>query len=393
MRITAYSGSVDLHSLLIAIITLLTVLAISTSLSRWLGLGTVLAMLGAGVVLGPFGFQITAEVDRLREFTELSVVVLMFSIGLEMEPKKLWSMRRLVFGLGTLQLLITAALLAGVFFLRDDQLPIGILAGLGLALSSTALGVQLLKERKEIDTPHGQATFAVLLLQDMAIVPLIALLPLLGGDTAHGAPLGVRLLQIVGVVAGILALGRWVLPLVLRHQHGFDNMKGFGALVFLAIFGSAFAAEWAGISMALGAFLVGMMLADSIFMPRISKLVHPLKHVMLDLFFIAVGMSIDLGLLANQGVRTAVTVVMIVIVKAGTLYLLGRWFSLGHGGSLRMAAMLSQAGEFGFVLFGSATAAGVISPYMFNIAILVIALSMTLTPFLLKAADRLAKRA
>jgi glutathione-regulated potassium-efflux system protein KefB len=367
---------------------LLAVTAISTSLSRWLGLGSVLAMLAAGIALGPFGFQIARDVERLRNFAELGVVLLMFAIGLEMRPGKLWAMRRLVFGLGILQLFGTATLIAAFIFLRGSNLALSILGGFGLALSSTAVGMKLMKERVESGTRYGQAAFAILLLQDLAIVPLLALIPLLAGTSAtHPISAGLRLVQVVCVLAGLIVVGRWILPQALRFQQRFNNSRGFGALVFLAIVGAAVAAEWAGLSMALGAFLTGMMLSGSEYQARIDKIVRPLRRVLLDLFFIAVGMSVDLRLLAERGLETIIVVLVIVSLKALAVYLLGRSFRLGHVGALRMAALLSQAGEFGFVLFGAAIAAGVADKYVFDIAVLVIALSMALTPLLLRLVD------
>jgi glutathione-regulated potassium-efflux system ancillary protein KefC len=382
----------NLHSLLLAVVTLLAVLVVATWLSRWLGLGAVLALLAAGVALGPSGFEIAPDVERLRGFTELGVVLLMFAIGLEMEPRKLWAMRSLVFGLGVIQVVGTGVLLAGCLALRGVGAATSVLGGLGLALSSTAMGMQLLSERGETATPHGRASFAILLLQDLAIVPLLAVVPLLASGGAAGeASFTLRLERVVLVLAALVVLGRWLLPLALgREQRGGDR-RGFAALVLLAVLGAALAAEWAGLSMALGAFLTGVLLAGSELQPRIEGIVDPLKQALLDLFFIAVGMSIDLHLLAERGLGIAVTVLAIVALKGVALYGLGRWFRLGHGGALRMAALLSQAGEFGFVLFGAAVVAGVFSAYAFNIVVLVIALSMALTPLLLKAVDAMAR--
>lgn len=300
-------------------------------------------------------------------------------------------MRRLVFGLGVLQVVGTAALLAGLLLLRAGGVTGSVIGGLGLALSSTAMGMQLLTERGELNTPYGEASFAILLLQDLAIVPLLALVPFLGSRGAEGGlSLAQRLVQVGTVLAALFALGRWLLPVALRYQHRSGDARSFAALVFLAILGSALAAEWAGLSMALGAFLTGMLLSQSEFQSRIDSLVRPLKRALLDLFFISVGMSIDVGLLADRGLQMALTVMILVLLKACALYALARWFKLGHAGALRMAALLSQAGEFGFVLFGAGAAAGVITAYAFNIAVLVIALSMTLTPPLLKGADAVA---
>jgi glutathione-regulated potassium-efflux system protein KefB len=369
-------------------VILLAVLAVTSALSRWLGLGSVLALLAAGLALGPSGFRIAPDVERLRTFAELGVGLLMFTIGLEMEPRRLWAMRRLVFGLGVLQLAVTGAVLASLLLLRAGGIAPSLLGGLGLALSSTAIGMQLLTERSETDTSYGRASFAILLLQDLAVVPLLALVPLLSPGGATGeVSLALRLARVGIVLSAVLGLGGWLLPLVLRWQNRSGDSRGFAALIFLAILGSALAAEWAGLSMALGAFLTGTMLSQSEFQHRIDGLVQPLKHALLDLFFIAVGMSIDLGLLADRGVQTAVTVLLVVALKALALYGLARWFRLGHAGALRIAALLSQVGEFGFVLFGSAAAEYLITPYVFNIAVLVIALSMTLTPLLMKGAD------
>src|SRR5262249_1223313 len=232
-----------------------------------------------------------------------------------------------------------------------------------------------------------EASFAILLLQDLAIVPLLALVPLLAGrSAAGGAAFGLRLAQVTTVLAAVIIAGRWVLPFVLRRL---DDAHGFVAVVLLAILRAALGADWAGLSMALGAFVLGMQLSGSAFQQRIEAIVGPLKHALLDLFFIAVGMSLDVGLLAERGAQMAVSVVCILALKAATLYAIARWFQLGHGGALRMAAIHSQAGEFGFVPLGAAQVAGVIDDYEFNIAMLGIGVSMTATPLLLSAADAL----
>jgi glutathione-regulated potassium-efflux system protein KefB len=293
-----------------------------------------------------------------------------------------------VFGLGTLQLLVTGALVAGFLALRGTDWRASMLGGLGFALSSTAIGMQLLEERRETTTPVGEASFAILLLQDLAIVPLLALVPLLAGQTAaEDAAFGLRLARVTIVLAAVVVAGRWVLPFVLRRR--VDDVHGFVAVVLLAILGAALAAEWAGLSMALGAFVLGMMLSSSALQERIEAIIGPLKHALLDLFFIAVGMSLDVGQLAERGGRMAVSVLCILGLKAATLYGLARGFQLGHAGALRMAAMLSQAGEFGFVLFGAAHVAGVIDDEEFQLALLGIGVSMALTPLLLNGADAL----
>src|SRR5689334_8351001 len=204
------------HDLIVNMGTLLAVVAVATTLSRWLGLGSVLAMLLAGIALGPFGFAIAPNVARVRGFSELGVVLLLFTIGLEMEPRRLWAMRRLVFGLGTLQVLVTGALVGPFIWFRGVEWRASVVGGLGLALSSTAIAMQFLEERRQSHTPEGRATFAILLLQDLAIVPLLALVPLLAGQSTNDHGLGMRLLMVLGVLAGAVVVGRWVLSFVLR---------------------------------------------------------------------------------------------------------------------------------------------------------------------------------
>jgi glutathione-regulated potassium-efflux system ancillary protein KefC len=381
---------VTAHDLMINVVTLLAVVAVATTLSRWVGLGSVLAMLLAGIALGPFGFAIAPNVARVRGFSELGVVLLLFTIGLEMEPRRLWAMRRLVFGRGTLQVLVTGALVGAFMSFRGVEWRASVMGGLGFALSSTAIGMQFLEERQESHTPAGRATFAILLLQDLAIVPLLALVPLLAGvATDDGDGIGVRLLMVLAVLAGTIVVGRWVLPFVLRQ---IDDAYGFVAVVLLAILGVSLSAEAAGLSMALGAFVLGMALTGSPFERRIEAVVDPLKHALLALFFIAIGMSIDVGMLAERGGRMAVSVVCILALKMAALYVLARWFGQARHGALRIAAVLSQAGEFGFVLFGAMRVAGLIDDYQFNVALLGIGLSMAVTPLLVNGADRIADR-
>jgi len=314
---------VTVHDIFINVITLLAVVAVATTLSRWLGLGSVLAMLVAGIALGPFGFAIAPDVERVRGFSELGVVLLLFTIGLEMEPRRLWAMRRLVFGLGTLQLVVTGALVGGFIALRGVDWRASVLAGLGFALSSTAMAMQLLESRRETNTPMGEATFAILLLQDLAIVPLLALVPLLAGQSAaDDVAFGPRLAKVTIVLAAVIAGGRWVLPFVLRRR--LDDAHGFVAVLLLAILGAALGAEAAGLSMALGAFILGMTLSQSAFEERIEAIVEPLKDALLALFFIAIGMSLDLGMLAEHGARMALSVLCILTLKAVTLYALAR---------------------------------------------------------------------
>lgn len=379
----------SIHSFLVALVLLLAVLVAATSVFQKLRLGSVIGLIVAGIALGPFGLHIAPHVDRLLNFTELGVVLLMFTIGLEMAPKKLWTLRRLVFGLGSLQVLVTGGFLTLLLLTKVYPWRGSLLGGLGLALSSTAFGIQILQERNETATPHGEASFAILLAQDLAIVPLLALIPLLARSPAggSGAAWPVRLVQVALALLAVFIVGRYGLPFVLRLLHNLKNFHGFVATVLLTIFGAALLMEWAGLSMALGAFLLGMLLSGSDFRHRLESIVSPLKSALLDLFFIAVGMSMDLGILAHTGWIMILRVVVVILVKAILLYLLARLFGFERAGAIRIGAVLSNSGEFGFVLFGAAQAAGIMSAAGFNLAALTISISMALTPVMVKLSD------
>jgi glutathione-regulated potassium-efflux system ancillary protein KefC len=383
---------VSLDSFLIALVILLAVLVVSTSLFQKLRLGSIIGLIVAGIALGPWGLHVAPHVDRLLNFTELGVVLLMFTVGLEMAPKKLWTMRRLVFGLGTLQVLITGGFLALILLTREFPWRGSVLGGLGLALSSTAFGMQILQERNETESSHGQVSFAILLAQDLAIVPLLALVPLLARDSAPGQPVIIRLLQVLLALGIVVAAGRLFLPLFLRYLDGLNNSHAFAALIFLAIGGVALLMEWAGLSMALGAFLLGMLLSGSAFRYRIESIVSPLKAALLDLFFIAVGMSMDLGILAQAGWIMIFRVIVILLVKTILLYFLARGFGLDRNDSIKVGALLSNSGEFGFVLFGAAEAAGIVNHTGFNLAALTISISLALTPLMAKLSDALCRK-
>jgi glutathione-regulated potassium-efflux system ancillary protein KefC len=386
---------VSIHSFLFALVVLLAVLVVATSVFEKLRLGSVIGLIVAGVALGPYGLHIAPHVDRLLNFTELGVVLLMFTIGLEMAPQKLWGLRRLVFGLGGLQVLVTGALLALLLLTKEYPWRGSLLGGLGLALSSTAFGVQILQERNETATPHGEASFAILLAQDLAIVPLLALIPLLARNPAGGPGLSlpVRLFQVALSLLMVFLAGRYLLPFALRLLHSLKNTRGFVATVLFALFGAALLMEWAGLSMALGTFLLGMLLSGSEFKHRLESIVSPLKLALLDLFFVAVGMSIDLGILAHTGWIMIPRVIFIILIKVIILFLLARLFGFENAGAIRIGAVLSNAGEFGFVLFGAAQAAGIMSAAGFNLTALTISITMALTPVMVKLGDVLSGRA
>jgi glutathione-regulated potassium-efflux system protein KefB len=372
------------------------VATIAVGLFSRAGLGSILGLLVAGVVVGPYspGPVLTDNVEAVRHFTELGVVLLLFLIGTEMHPRQLWSMRRQVFGLGALQVLVTGALIAAYVLLRALSWQTALITGLTLALSSTALVMQILHERGETASPHGSAAFAVLLMQDLAVVPLLALVPILSdrGTLSAGVPLWQQLGIVVGMIALVLVFGRYLVPTLLDRLTRDRNREGFLLAILLSVFVSAWAMTQAGLSMALGAFLMGMLVADSRYRYQIQALVEPFKGLLMSLFFVAVGMSIDLHAIAEHPGPLAADVVVIVLLKILVLTALALAFRLGPATAVRVGFLLGQAGEFGFVLLGTAKALGVISDGNFVLGAALISVSMMLTPLLVGVGNRLASR-
>ena len=381
---------------LFSTVWLLLAATLAVGLFNRIGLGSILGLLVAGVAVGPYspGPVLTRDVEAVRQFTELGVVLLLFLIGTEMRPARLWSMRREVFGLGLLQVLLTGAAIAAVevFYLPTWQS--ALIIGLTLALSSTAFVMQILHERGETASPHGMAAFAVLLLQDLAVVPLLALIPILSeqGPLSAGVPLWQQFLTVGAMIAVVLIFGRYVVPPVLHRLTREHNREGFLLAVMLAVFVSVWAMESAGLSMALGAFLMGMLMSGSRYHYQIQAQVEPYKGLLMSLFFVAVGMSIDFAAIADHPLRIAAQVVLIVLIKILVMLALGLLFRLGVAAAIRVAFLLAQAGEFGFVLFGTAKGLGVISDDLFVLGVAVISTSMLLTPLLIKLGNALAGR-
>ena len=373
--------------LLLALLVLLTVSALSVGIFSRLGLGSILGLLMAGVVVGPSGLGLARRAAELREISELGIVLLLFVIGLEMQPQRLWALRRALFGLGAAQVVITGALMAGYARLMGIPTEPAIVLGFGFALSSTAVVVQLLEERGELDTEHGRTTFAILLFQDLAIVPLLALVPALADQApmpAHGS-LVQRIALVGAALVALYIIGRFVLPAALQRLTG----DAFALIAMAAVFGAAWLMLQVGLSMALGAFAMGVLLSESPYRGEIERVVEPLKGMLVGLFFIAVGMSIDIGSLPPGGPWLALQLLVLVVIKGVVVLALCLAFGLGWRPALRVALLLPQCGEFGFVIFGAAVAAGLLSPMQFVYAALLISASMAATPLLAKLADRI----
>jgi monovalent cation:proton antiporter-2 (CPA2) family protein len=364
------------------ILVLLAAAVITVPVFQRLGLGAVLGYLAAGALVGPWGFGFIDQVDEIRHIAEFGVVFLLFIIGIELRPARLWAMRRMVFGLGTAQVMVTGLAIAGLALLLDQPLRTAVIIGFGLALSSTAFGLQILNERGEMETAHGQTAFSVLLLQDLAVVPLLALVSLLATETSLLEGVEFALLDAVLVIAFVILVGRFLLSPVLRLVATSRTAEVFTAAAVFAVLGTAWLMEAVGLSLALGAFLAGLMLAESNYRHQVIADIQPFRGILLGLFFMGVGMAIDFGLLGKQGMLIAGLVVGLLLCKSVILWALCRLMGTASAPATRVALLLSQSGEFGFVLFGLAAASGILPADLFNMLALVIALTMVTTPLM-----------
>ncbi len=381
------------EDLLLAVVVLMLAAAVSVPFFRWLGLGSVIGFLTAGVVVGPWGLKITTEVETIRHFSEFGVVFLLFLIGLELRLEKLWGIRRLVFGLGGSQVMVTGGLIAVYAWAFNVPWNIALVVGFGLAMSSTAFGLQILTEKGEMGTRHGRASFGILLMQDLAVVPMLAIVPFMGTMTrGEGDPMWVGMLKAAIMILGVIAFGRFALPRIFRLMATSGNTGSFAGIATITVLGAAWLMEQVNLSMALGAFLVGLLLSDSEYRHQIEAVIQPLREFLLGLFFMAVGMSVDFGLMMENGLVVFGHAMGILVIKALTLYVLCRLAGYTGISALRVSLLLPQAGEFGFVLFGAAIAHSVMDEELFKHLLLLIAMTMALTPFLDAISTRIANR-
>lgn len=363
-------------------------------ISRWLGIGSVLGYLAAGIVIGPFGLNLISDVEHILHFAELGVVFLLFVIGLELRPARLWVMRRMVFGLGAGQVLITAIVIATLVWIAGlATTRTAVIIGLILALSSTAFVLQMLAEKKHLTTTHGRAAFSILLFQDLAVIPLIAVLPLLANSGAGSQFDPLQLLISISILAALIIGGRYLLRPVLKIAAGSKIPELFTATALLVVIGAALLMQVAGMSMVLGAFIAGILLADSEYRHQLEGDIAPFKGLLLGLFFIAVGMSVNLGMLLDNSVRIFAIVAGLMLAKALVMILLARAFGVCDAqASLRLAAAMSQGGEFAFVLFALATREGLLPVALSNELTLAVTVSMLLTPLLYLLAEKFTGR-
>lgn len=367
---------------------------IAVPLSKWLGFGSVLGYLAAGMLIGPWGLGLTDNVEDVLHFAEIGVVFLLFVIGLELQPSRLWVLRHTIFLNGSLQMLAAAVPLTLVARAMGLDWTGSIVVGGALALSSTAFVLQALAEKKQLGKAHGRAAFGILLFQDIAVIPMLALLPLLGsGDqSASDAPLWWQLLKVIAVIGGLVIGGRVLLRPVLRMASRFGSEETFVVAALLLVIGAATLMHWAELSMGLGAFLAGMLLADSEYRHELEASINPFKGLLLGLFFISVGMSADFGLLLSDAPLLAFGVVTLVLVKVVGLYGVGRLLGLPHATARNLCLVLAQGGEFAFVLFHAAVGVDALPAVVEDRLIMIVILSMVVTPFLFLLGDALTRR-
>ncbi|MGC5700878.1 cation:proton antiporter [Pseudomonas sp. NFXW11] len=379
-------------NLLQAAVVFLCAAVLIVPLAKRLQLGAVLGYLLAGVLIGPSVLGLIGNPQSVSHISELGVVLLLFIIGLELSPKRLWVMRKAVFGVGLAQVLLTGMLIGVIaLFLFGQSLNSAIVLGLGLALSSTALGLQSLAERKELNSPHGRMAFAILLFQDIAAIPLIAMVPVLAGgdhhsssadDLRHG-------LQVLGSIAVVVVGGRYLLRPVFRIVARTRLPEVSTATALLVVIGTAWLMDLVGVSMALGAFLAGLLLADSEYRHELEAQIEPFKGLLLGLFFISVGMGANLSLLFSAPVAVLGLTLLLIGLKLPLLYVVGRLAGgLNRESAVRLGVVLAAGGEFAFVVFKIGRDQGLFEAQLHDLLVLTITLSMALTPLLLLACSR-----
>ncbi|MGG6101786.1 glutathione-regulated potassium-efflux system protein KefB [Pantoea allii] len=356
-----------------------------------LGIGAVLGYLLAGIAIGPWGLGFISDVDEILHFSELGVVFLMFIIGLELNPAKLWALRRSIFGIGAAQVIFSAAILGALLLLTKFDWRAAVIGGIGLAMSSTAMALQLMRDKGMNRSESGQLGFSVLLFQDLAVIPALALIPLLAGNDSGSIDwmkVGMKVLAFAGMLIG----GRYLLRPIFRYIAASGVREVFTAASLLLVLGSALFMDALGLSMALGTFIAGILLAESEYRHELEVAIEPFKGLLLGLFFISVGMALNLGVLYTHIIAILLGVLVLVAVKILVLYVLGRIYGLRSSERQQFAGVLSQGGEFAFVLFSAASSAKLFSGDQLPLLLVTVTLSMMTTPLLMQVIDRLLAR-
>jgi monovalent cation:proton antiporter-2 (CPA2) family protein len=381
-------------SLLAQMAIFLAAAVIAIPIFRYFKLGSVLGYLAAGIIIGPAALGLISKIDTTQHIAEFGIVLLMFVIGLELQPSRLWVLRKPIFGLGLAQVLATSlGIGSAAYFLFEQSRESAFIIGFGLSMSSTALVLQLLAERGQLNSQFGRSAFSILLFQDIAVLPALALLPLLGvGAAKTVGPGGWLALKFIAVLAAVVIGGRYVLRPMLRIVAATRVAEAFTAAGLLVVIGTALLVSQVGLSLSLGAFLAGVLLADSEFRHELEADIEPFKGLLLGLFFITVGMSANLALVREKPLTIAGLTVGFMLTKVVVLRAIGRLSGLSTPASRGLAFSLPSGGEFAFVLFGLAASLGVMAAEVSELLVLVVTASMILSPLLLTLHDALFKK-
>ena len=361
-------------------------------LFRRLKLGAVLGYLAAGMIIGPWGLGVIPHAEATLDFAELGVVLLLFLVGLELEPSRLWALRQPVFGLGGAQVLVTGAVLTGLAQWWGMGWQAAIVVGFGLAMSSTAIVLAWLGERNELSSPSGRRAFAILLFQDLAVIPLIALLPLLAPEKTGAANAWALAAKGVAAIVLVIIVSRLLVRPVLKIVAQYDGREIFTGAALLVVIGAALTMEAIGLSMSLGAFLAGVLLADSEFRHELEANVEPFKGLLLGLFFMAVGMSANLAYFVAHPFWVLGIAIALMLLKALLLWAISGATRTGNEDAQRIAVLLAQGGEFSFVLFTAAQATGILGGETAEFLVLTVTISMLLAPLSFVVHERLLAR-
>ncbi len=377
---------------LLPIVVLLTAAVIAVPLFRRLGLGSVLGYLAAGLIVGPYGIGFFQDAQSIIHVAELGVVLFLFIIGLEMQPSRLWSMRGEIFGLGLIQVLLAIFALIWVGILLGYPVEASFVAGTGFVLTSTAIVMQMLTERGQIAQPKGRKIVSILLFEDLAIVPLLALVAFLapGGEEAtladrlQGVAIG------LAAIAALVLAGRYLLDPMFRLLARFGAREVMTAAALLVVLGAAVLMQAGGLSMAMGAFLAGVLLSESTFRHQLEADIEPFRGLLLGLFFLGVGMALDLAVIAASWTIVAISVPAFMVLKMAVIYGVARLFKARHPEALERSVLMAQGGEFAFVLYAAATQVGILQPEWNATLTAIVIISMVLTPLMVIVMDRTA---
>ena len=389
-------------SALLAIFVLLVATVLLVPLAKWAGLGTILGYLAAGVLIGPYGLSLISDTETVRSVSEFGIVMMLFLIGLEVDAQELWRMRHQLLGLGLTQMVATSAVIAGLFKLIGLSWPSAVIVGLALAMSSTAIAMQSVAQRNITKTDTGRGTLSILLVQDVSVIPILAAIPLLAGmNGGQIAGIGQEVVEavdnpfdwwvalaLVGAFLAALAGSRFVIRPLMRWIALTKVPEAFTAFALALVVGAALATDSFGLSPALGAFLGGVLLADSEYRHELESNLEPFKGLLLGLFFISVGMSIAFNVVVQHPLTVLALVAAVLALKMIVLFILASLFRMHLAERLLLAALLSQAGEFAFVVLQFARSAGSLSPTEVELLTVVVALSMAATPLVIFLFDR-----